>query len=160
MSGSGTGAVQLTQNTAWDSFPSWSPESLKVAFTSDRDGSYELYLYDLTTRTETRLTDNPASDAFPAWSPSGREIAFTSARDGALELYLLDVTALPYRVTRVTYTQPIDAANRYASWSSDGNWLAFTSWRDGNAEIYSMRRDGWNLRNLTNHSAQDESPSW
>ncbi len=160
MSATGAGAVQLTYNTAWDSFPSWSADSLRLAFTSDRDGNYELYSYDLATRAETRLTDNPASDAFPAWSPSGREIAFTSARDGPLELYLLDVTTLPYRVTRLTYTQPIDAANRYAAWSSDGNWLAFTSWRDGNAEIYAMRRDGWNLRNLTNHPAQDESPSW
>jgi len=160
MSASGSGVVQLTRNTAWDSFPSWSPDSLKLAFTSDRDGNYELYLFDLTTQVETRLTDNPASDAFPAWSPSGAQIAFTSARDGALELYLLDIATSPYRVTRLTYTQPANAANRYASWSSDGNWLAFTSWRDGNAEVYSVQRDGWGMRNLTNHPAQDESPDW
>jgi len=160
MSANGTGVIQLTHNDAWDSYPSWSPDSRKLVFTSERDGNYELYLYDLETQAETRLTDNPASDAFPAWSPVGEEIAFTSARDGQLELYLLDLTATPQRITRLTYTVAAGAANRYPAWSSDGYWLAFTSWRDGNAEIYVIGRDGWGLRNLTNHPAADESPAW
>ena len=145
----GTGVIQLTHNNAWDSYPSWAPDSRKLVFTSDRDGDYELYLYDLETHTETRLTRNAASDAFPALSPAGEEIAFTSARDGQLELYLLDLTTIPQRVTRLTYTAPGGAANRYPTWSIDGLWLAFTSWRDGNAEIYVIRRDGWGSSNLT-----------
>jgi len=160
MSASGAGFAQLTHNDAWDSYPSWSPDGRKLAFASDRDGNYELYLYDLETHTETRLTNNPASDAFPAWSPAGEEIAFTSARDGRLELYLLDLTTIPPRVTRLTHTAAVDAANRYPTWSSDGLWLAFTSWRNGNAEIYIIRRDGWGLWNLTHHPATDQSPAW
>ena len=160
MGASGSSSVQLTQNAAWDSFPAWSPDSWRIVFTSDRDGNYDLYVYDLANRTETRLMDNPTSDAFPAWSPTGNEIAFTSARDGGLELYALEMVAPPARVTRLTYTLPVSAANRYSAWSHDGAWLAFTSWRDGNAEIYVMRRDGSVLRNLTNHAANDEAPAW
>ena len=38
--------------------------------------------------------------------------------------------------------------------------IAFVSGRDWNMEIYVMDADGNNLRNLTNHLAWDESPSW
>jgi len=160
MASNGLGSTQLTHTNAWNSYPAWSPDSHKVAFVSDRSGNYDLYVYDLMAQTETRLTDNPASDAFPAWSPTGNEIAFTSARDGPLELYLLDWATIPNRVTRLTYTLPLSAANRYPCWSADGAWLAFTSWRDGNAEIYLMQRNGGGMRNLTNHPAADESPAW
>ncbi len=38
--------------------------------------------------------------------------------------------------------------------------IAFVSERDWNKEIYVMDADGNNPRNLTNHLASDESPSW
>ena len=38
--------------------------------------------------------------------------------------------------------------------------IAFTSSRDGNQEIYVMDADGSNQTNLTNHAANDESPTW
>jgi Tol biopolymer transport system component len=31
---------------------------------------------------------------------------------------------------------------------------------DGNAEIYVMNADGTNLRNITNHPADDGLPAW
>ena len=41
-----------------------------------------------------------------------------------------------------------------------GNALPFVSYRDENAEIYVMDADGGNSRRLTNHPAEDWSPSW
>lgn len=38
--------------------------------------------------------------------------------------------------------------------------IAFTSDRDGNREVYVMAADGTGLQNLTQHPAQDGSPSW
>lgn len=38
--------------------------------------------------------------------------------------------------------------------------IAFVSDRDGNAEIYLMNRDGTGLTNLTDHPAEDRSPTW
>lgn len=38
--------------------------------------------------------------------------------------------------------------------------IAFTSERDGNQEVYIMNADGTDVRNLTQHPAQDGSPSW
>ena len=38
--------------------------------------------------------------------------------------------------------------------------IAFQSDRDGNEEIYVMNADGSNQVNITNNTADDESPSW
>lgn len=38
--------------------------------------------------------------------------------------------------------------------------ILFVSERDGNREIYAMRSDGSNIRRLTDHPAEDVSPSW
>ncbi len=41
----------------------------RIAFTSDRDATKEIYVMDSSGLT--RLTDNPATDRWPAWSPDG-----------------------------------------------------------------------------------------
>jgi len=38
--------------------------------------------------------------------------------------------------------------------------IAFTTERDGNREVYVMNSDGTELRNLTQHPAQDGDPTW
>ena len=38
--------TRLTQNNAEDLHPVWSPDGKKIAFMSDRDGNYEIYVID------------------------------------------------------------------------------------------------------------------
>ncbi|NIM51841.1 MAG: hypothetical protein GTO22_21785, partial [Gemmatimonadales bacterium] len=46
-----------------------------IAFMSDRDGNWEIYVMGADGSNPVRLTDNPASDYDPAWSPDGTRIA-------------------------------------------------------------------------------------
>ena len=39
----GTNVTRLTQNTVDDLDPVWSPDSVRIAFDSNRDGNFELY---------------------------------------------------------------------------------------------------------------------
>lgn len=66
----------------------WHPSSKKLAYVSDRDGQYDLYMLDLVKLEETRLTDTPVEEALPKFAPRGERLAYYS---GNRELRLLDL---------------------------------------------------------------------
>jgi TolB protein len=65
-----------------DNLAKWSPKGDLIAFTSNRDGDYEIYTIRSDGMGLTRLTHSPGNDAHPAWSPDGKWIAFSSGRGG------------------------------------------------------------------------------
>jgi TolB protein len=69
MNADGSNALNLTDNPADDLEPAWSPDGRRIAFTSDRGGSRDIYVMNADGSGVTRLTENPADDEFPAWSP-------------------------------------------------------------------------------------------
>lgn len=144
MNPDGTNQTRLTNNTADDTNPCWSPSGTKIAFVSTRDGNPEIYVMNADGSNQTRVTDSPGYDGLPAWSPDGSKIAFTSDRDGSLDIRTMN----PDGSNQVRLTS--NTANDYApTWSPDSLRLAFTSNRDGHDEIYSMNADGSNVRRLT-----------
>jgi TolB protein len=62
--------------------PEASPDGRQVAFMSQRDGNWEVYVAGIDGGNLRRLTRNPSNDGLPAWSPDGRYIAFVTDRDG------------------------------------------------------------------------------
>ncbi len=131
------------------------PDSEWIAFASNRDGNWELYLLNTESGQEINLTRHPAEDRAPAWSPRGDALAFESNRDGNWEIYLLDL--LSGALTRLTDHPAYDGA---PAWSPDGSALAFESYRDGNLEIYLLTLDNGTLRRLTQDPAGDYGPAW
>ena len=51
----------------WD--PAWSPDDANIAFTSGRDGYWDIYVMNADGSDQTRLTNNSGWDLFPDWSP-------------------------------------------------------------------------------------------
>ena len=128
----------------------------KIAFVSDRDGNWEIYVMNADGSNQTRLTYNKVYDNEPAWSPDGNKIAFASALHNAnVGIYVMDVDGS--NQTRLTNNQADDWT---PAWSPDGNKIAFGSYRDGNREIYIMNADGSNQTRLTNNEADDDGPAW
>jgi dipeptidyl aminopeptidase/acylaminoacyl peptidase len=91
--------VNLTPNTATfnDVDPVVSPDGKKVAFTSDRDGDFEIYTANVSTGKLQRLTDNVGDDRYPAWSPDGTKITFWYRTANTPESYMtkIDVSREP-----------------------------------------------------------------
>ncbi len=57
--------------------PAASPaDADRIAFCSNRDGNFEIYVMNADGSAPLRLTNDPAEDTSPVWSPDGRRIAF------------------------------------------------------------------------------------
>ena len=72
---------------------STSMDGQHIAFSSDRDGNFDIYVMDADGKNVHRLTKHKKEDILPAWSPGGR-IAFSSDRDGNVEIYVMEVDVM------------------------------------------------------------------
>jgi len=150
----GSNLINVTNHPGLDFFPAWSPDGTRIAFTSDRDGNNEIYIVDFDGSNLVRLTENEFDDAAIAWNPS-YDIAFRSDLNGPFDIYLINVQTR--EVEQLTADEPADAA---PAWSPDGTFILFSA-RVDDSEVYLMRRNGENIRNLTNLVSSDEArPSW
>jgi Tol biopolymer transport system component len=172
MQANGSGQTNLTQHLDEDFSPAWSPDGGRIAFDSNRDGSYNIHVMNSDGSGVTNLTKDPGgngnpawSNVNPAWSPDGARIAFTTLRHEPdpytcdpcnWELYTMRADgSLPSRLTTN------DADDDHPAWSPDGARIAFVSWRDGNAEVYVMQANGGGPINLTNDpGAYDWDAVW
>ncbi len=130
----------------------------QIAFASNREGNFEIYVMDTDGKNPRRLTDNPAIDWDPSWSPDSKRIVFSSEKGESgwdIDIYVIDADGgNPRRLTR----NPGDDWN--PSWSPDGEHIAFASERGANFDIYVMDADGNNPRRLTKNPSSDWNPSW
>jgi tricorn protease len=120
---SGGDALRVTRTPAAEAELAWAPDSRRVAYTSNRDGAWHLYVYDLTKGEETQLTRGDKSDASPRWSPDGSRVAFL--RD-ARELRIVDVATHNEHVAASSiFGRPPFLSERPIAWSPDGRFIAY-----------------------------------
>ncbi len=66
----GRNIKRLTNDPAIDEYPSWSPDGQWIAFHSNRDGDFEIFIMRPNGSDLRQITDNDIGDLEPAWSPS------------------------------------------------------------------------------------------
>jgi TolB protein len=167
--GDGTGERPLLPLTGLDYSPSISADGQWVIFTSERDGSADIYRVHLDGSGVERLTDDPAYDDQAVLSPDGKTLAFVSSRGtGRAHIWLLDLAS-----RRAHLLTPNSGSDFRPAWSPDGKWIAFSSDRDSNAShlpgrwellqslsVYVIRPDGSDLRRVTRGRGVAGSPRW
>ncbi len=144
-----TATVEITYTPTPTVLPSIIPtvmveRTCQIAFVSQRDGNYEIFVMNADGSNQLQLTFNKAEDLNPSWSPNGDKIIFTSDRDGNEEIYMMDSDGN----NQHNLTSSV-AKDKEIAWSPDGEKILFTSDRDGDREIYSFDADGRNLLRLT-----------
>ena len=162
---------RLLNSTALDYNPAWSPDGQWIGFTSEREGSADLYRVQPDGTGLERLTDSPGYDDQAAFSPDGRQVVFVTTRaGGTADLWVLDLRT---RKARALTSGP--GGDFRPSWSPDGQWVAFSSDRGSTlprekgaqwwvhlqvADIYLIHPDGSGLKRLSEAGNFCGSPKW
>ncbi|MET0164726.1 MAG: protein kinase, partial [Vicinamibacterales bacterium] len=112
----------------------WSPDGLRIAFTSDRKGNRDIFARKTGGVGEETLLDSSDDEWIEDWSKDGRYIAYgMNPRAGEAG----DIYALPLFGDR----KPIPVVRSPANddeprFSFDGNWLAYNSDESGTHQVY------------------------
>ncbi len=93
----------------------------QIAFESDRDGNWEIYLMDVDRQIVHNLTRNPHEDRSPSWSPDGSDVAYYASDENGLgDIYVLEIANGQTR--QLTNN---GENNWMPSWSPDGQHIAY-----------------------------------
>jgi tricorn protease len=119
----GTDVQRLTDNAARDVYPRFSPDGNWIAFSSNRDGNYDVFVIPTTGGKPKQLTFHSADDNVVGWSADGKRVMFSSVR--AKGVFPSVATLFEVAVDGGT-EQPVPTDwGATASYSPDGAKLAF-----------------------------------
>jgi TolB protein len=107
----GSDVIKLTADER-DIGLAWAPDGTQVAYMSDHDGNWEIYLLDFPWGKVTRMTTHKADDGLPTWSPDGQYIAFLSNREGPWAVYVMSRDG-------ETLEKVLDVALEHPNWLHD-----------------------------------------
>jgi tricorn protease len=115
------GDAQRLTSTGRARDPIFSPDGSQIAFTSEEDGNYDVYVLPATGGVPRRLTYHPSPDFAVGWTPDGKNILFASKRNSYARFNrLFTIPAQGGFPTEV----PLPMAE-FGSFSPDGGRLAY-----------------------------------
>jgi len=147
-------ATELTTD-GQDQNPAWSPDGQHIAFQSQRDGHWQIYIMNADGTNQHQLFTTSSNDTAPTWSPDGGHLAFVSDRDGNPEIYSANADGTSQ--TRLTNNSVADDA---PNWSPDGSTIAYTTIVSGDPELATMNPDGTNIQHPNPCAGVVATPSW
>lgn len=129
--------------TSEERYPAWSPDGSRIAFTSNRDGAYNLYVMDANGGNVKQLTHEkaPAVCYMPSWSGDGKQIVFGLHGDKA-QMAAIAPDGSNFRMIGAGHDPCI---------SPDGRTIAYTAHAGRGFCVFVMDADGKNSRQLTKH---------
>jgi TolB protein len=127
----------------------------RIAFSSYRDGNWEIYLTYGDGWQPTRLTNHSANDVEPCLNRGATKIFFVSDRTGRDEIFVMnrDGSALRQLTTGA-------GAKRSPDLSLTGQMMVYVVANAAQTDIAISNVDGSQVRALTQDAAVDESPAW
>ena len=169
-------AKQLTSKSSYDSTPVWSPDSKKIAFSSNREGSVDLYIVDKNGGTPQRITTNSKEEK-PVAFLNNDEILFEAlgTPDVAYNQYPSGTFSQMYKISakggRPELFSSMNMEN--PAISKDGKYIIYhdkkgyeDKWRKHHTS--SITRDIWlcnidgerKFTKLTTNNGEDRNPVW
>jgi serine/threonine protein kinase/dipeptidyl aminopeptidase/acylaminoacyl peptidase len=133
--------LRLTDDPFKDNAPQWSPDGQKIAFYSDRSGTYQLWMMNKDGSNLEQLTFEKDGNIYtPIWSPDGSGIVYPMKDAKALNTFVMKTTQSWAEQTPQLLPKSDPLISNYipSSWSTDGLKLAgWQQWTEkGKAGVY------------------------
>ncbi len=161
-------AVRLTSSPGEESFPRFSPDGMKVAYSASYDGNVDVFVVPVSGGEPTRLTYHPMADRVVGWTPDGTRVLFASSRESGRQRYNQFFTValsggLPERLP-VPYGE-------FGTYSPDAKQFVYMPMSQ-DFRTWKRYRGGWApdlmlfdlktfaTKNLTSNPANDAQPMW
>lgn len=127
----------------------------KIAFSSNRDGDYEIYVVEAKGSDIVQITRNNYDDFSPKWSPDGTQLLFISRLEADTEVMVMNADGSNER--QLTFNE----SNEFTpAWSPDGRQIVFQTLEETGSNLYVMNTDGSVIVQLTRASASNRAPNW
>lgn len=163
-------AKQLTDHKEIGDFyntsPAISPQGDKIAFISDQDDYFSIYLMNASDgKIIKKLVDGQTQKNFEelhlltpglSWSPDGKKIAVAVKSGSHDAINIIDVSSGEIEEIPFTNLEGVFSV----SWSPDGERLAFVGDNNQQSDIYVYDLKNKVLSNITNDIFSDSDPSW
>jgi Tol biopolymer transport system component len=181
MDADGSNQINLTNNSASDADPAFSPDGSQIVFSSNRGchaGTVGLFIMNIDGTNVKRLTGTtqapdgspfcePEVDTYPSFSPDGTKIVFVSSLvpggpPTQRNIFSIDVSAgSPSNLTQLTNGHWNDIRPVF---TPDGTKIVFSTDRNssfgsGINDIYIMDADGTSVTRLTDDPNDDDVPN-
>jgi len=158
----GSAITQLTSDPANDVMPAVSPDGETIAFASDRDGSWDLYLISAEGSGQpTQLTSDGAHNIHPSFSPDGKRLVYSTYSDytGHWQLAVHDLSTPDSRT--------LLGRGLFPTWAPEGDRILYQRARQRGTRwfsIWSMELEGEQASAPTELAASNEAalvtPAW
>ena len=138
-------SVLLHEPGVENAYPRLANDGQRILSQSNRTGSWQLFIMDLTTGEQRQLTNDAHNNNFVDWSPDNEWVAFVSDRDGNEELYRMRIDG-----TGLERLTEDPARDIHPYFSPDGESLLFNSTRgNGSLDVYRLELATRELQRIT-----------
>ncbi len=159
----GGSPIRLTDGTAMDQSPVWAPDSRRILFVSNRNGTRDIYQLDLAgdghpSGKPIQLTHG-LNASLISLTPDGRTLAYSVATDHS-NIWSIPMPATGWVSSRDATLVTTDR-ERIESFdiTRDGKWLVFDSDRSGLQQIFRRPVAGGEVQQITRDTVPAFSPS-
>ncbi|HLX45301.1 MAG TPA: S9 family peptidase [Bryobacteraceae bacterium] len=177
---------QLTHAKKTSTYPRWAPDSRRLGFISDRDGTRQIYIISPAGGEATQVTHFEGGVTDFEWAPGGHMIAFTSTggepkakkdrteKYGDFEIVEHDYTMVQLWTINVddekAKPEALTSGSQFSvggfNWSPDAKHIAFSATRDPDlssgdtADIYVVRLSDKYVKKVVDTPGADRDPMW
>jgi TolB protein len=150
----GQGLRRLTQSSAIDTEPVFSPDGQTLYFVSDRGGGPQIYRMPVAGGSVERVSFSGNYNISPAISPDGRTLAYVARSGGSFSVCTLDVAS--GKVQQISDT----TSDESPSFAPNGRMLIYATKYLGRDVLMTSSLDGRVKARLISSLVDVREPTW